>query len=128
MARPPRRVPSAGRRRAPRRQAYTPQQRRPHMALDMTPEQREIGQKNYHRAVGQTAALPPTGQGPTRRSFMKGLLAAGAAAPVAAAAYYGYESLHGYHTLPGNPVKTALIGTGDEGGILVGEHNPEYMK
>lgn len=97
------------------------------MALDMTPEQKEIGKGNFQRAVGGLAAdppAPPAGQPrPTRRSFMKGLMAAGAVLPVSAAAYFGYQRLHG-----GNPVRAALIGTGDEGGILVGDHNPDFVQ
>src|SRR6266545_1836783 len=68
------------------------------MALDMTPEQREIGKANFQRAVGglaQEPAAAPGGARPgmTRRGFMKG-----------------------------------LIGAGDEGGVLVGEHNPEFLE
>ncbi len=97
------------------------------MALDMTPEQREIGKANFHRAVGGLAQEPapggaPGGPGMTRRGFMKGLLAAGAVLPVSAAAYYGYTRLGG------NPVRAGLIGSGDEGGVLVGEHNPEFLE
>lgn len=86
------------------------------MALDLTPEQREIGKANFNRVVGEF--------GVTRRDFMKGLLATGAVLPVSAAAYYGYE----YGKVKGRPVKAALIGAGDEGGVLVGEHNPEYLE
>ncbi len=83
------------------------------MAIDLTPEQRETGTANYVR----------TTEGLTRRGFMKSMAAAGlAAAPVSAAVYFGYESLHG------RPVKAALIGAGDEGGVLVGEHNPEFLE
>src|SRR5215471_7794212 len=53
---------------------------------------------------------------------MKGLLAAGAVLPVTAARYFGYEKLHG------KPIKAGLIGGGDEGGVLVGEHNPEFLE
>src|SRR5205823_882125 len=60
--------------------------------------------------------------GLTRRDFMKGALAAGAAAPIAAGAFFGYQKLHG------KPVKVGLIGAGDEGGVLVGEHNPDYLE
>src|SRR5260370_13653135 len=34
----------------------------------------------------------------------------------------------GYNKLDGKPVKAALIGAGDEGGVLVGAHNPEYLQ
>jgi predicted dehydrogenase len=92
------------------------------MALDMTPEQREIGKANFDRSV-QELANPPAGRpGMTRRTFMQGLMAAGAAVPLSAAAYFGYGQLHG------KPVKAALIGAGDEGGVLVGEHNPDYLQ
>ncbi len=87
------------------------------MALDMTPEQREIGKGNFERSVQELAKAPVT-----RRSFMKGMMAAGAAVPLSAAAYFGYTRLHG------RPVRAALIGAGDEGGILVGEHNPEFLE
>src|SRR5947209_4675989 len=83
------------------------------MAIDLTPEQRQTGVDNYAR----------TADGMTRRGFLKSMAVAGAAvAPVSAAVYFGYESLHG------RPVKAALIGGGDEGGVLVGEHNPEFLE
>jgi predicted dehydrogenase len=91
------------------------------MALDMTPEQRAIGQANFDRSVHELANAPER-PGITRRTFMKGLMAAGAAVPLSAAAYFGYSRLHG------KPVRAALIGAGDEGGVLVGEHNPEYLE
>src|SRR5262245_60791562 len=99
------------------------------MALDMTPEQREIGKANFQRTVGGMAQEPapaggvePGRPGVTRRRFLKGLLAAGAVLPVSAAAYFGYTRLHG------NPVRAGLIGAGDEGGVLVGEHNHEFVE
>jgi predicted dehydrogenase len=84
------------------------------MAIDITPEQRTVGEANFKSAVD---AL-----GLNRRDFLKaGILGAGAVGGSAAAVYFGYQSLQG------NAVKTALIGAGDEGGVLVGEHNPEYL-
>jgi predicted dehydrogenase len=83
------------------------------MALDLTAEQKELGRKNFQTAVASHV---------DRRDFMKGMLAAGAVLPVTAAAYFGYEQLHG------KPVKAGIIGTGDEGGVLVGEHNPDYLQ
>jgi predicted dehydrogenase len=95
------------------------------MALDMTPEQKEIGKANFHRTIGTLAEAPapaPAQAGITRRRFMKGLLAAGATLPLSAAAYFGYQRLHG------NPVRAGLIGAGDEGGVLVGEYNPDFLE
>src|SRR3954464_13317942 len=83
------------------------------MALDLTAEQKELGKGNANVAAGDL----------TRRGFMKSM-AVGAAglAPVAAASYYGYEAMKG------KPVKAALIGTGDEGGVLMGEHEHKYLE
>jgi predicted dehydrogenase len=84
------------------------------MTLYLSPEQKQTGQANFQEAVGRNM---------NRRDFMKGLLAAGIGVPaVTAAAYYGYKALHG------NPVRAGLIGGGDEGGVLVGMHNPDYLK
>src|SRR2546423_13405048 len=85
------------------------------MGIDPTDEKKENGKTNFHRLVGKPYDLSP-------RDFMKGLLAASAVAPISAAAYYGYGKLHG------KPVKVGLIGAGDEGGVLVGEHNPDYLE
>src|SRR5262249_30490946 len=55
--------------------------------------------------------------------FMKSMaLGAAGLAPVAAASYFGYEAWKG------RPVKAALIGCGDEGGVLLGEHDHKYIE
>ena len=101
------------------------------MALDMTPEQKETGKGNFNRVVGKLAEADAQAQerqapGITRRRFMQGLVAAGATVPVSAAAYFGYRN-HGFpNTL--RPVRAGLIGAGDEGGVLVGEHNPLFIQ
>jgi predicted dehydrogenase len=95
------------------------------MAIDLTPEQRTVGKENFHRVVGKLAEDKP---GVTRRDFMKGLIGAGATLPVAAAAYFGYTAQDGKPAVPDKPVRAALIGAGDEGGVLVGFHNPKYLE
>ncbi len=80
------------------------------MALDLTTEQKELGKTNFANEFN-------------RRQLLKGvLLGAGAALPITAASYFGYQKWKG-----DNPVKAALVGCGDEGGVLVGEHNPDFM-
>ena len=81
------------------------------MALDLTPDQRELGKANFRDVSGEL----------TRRGFMKSMVAAGGAVAVAGAAGY-----FGYQKMDGKPVKAAVIGTGDEGGVLIGDHNPEF--
>jgi predicted dehydrogenase len=84
------------------------------MSLYLTPEQREQGKAEFAAAVGRNLS---------RRDFMKGLFAAGAAVTaVTPAVYFGYEALKG------NPVRVGLIGGGDEGGVLIGNHNPDYTE
>ena len=75
--------------------------------MNLTPEQRDLGKKNFERTLGFT-----------RRDFLKT-----AAAGVPAGAFY-----FGYKKLTGNPVRAGIIGTGDEGGVLITEHNPEYLR
>jgi predicted dehydrogenase len=101
------------------------------MALDLTPEQKAMGKANFEQATGDLGragkmnsmvtggAVDPNK--PDRRDFIKVGLAAGAVVPVSAAVYFGYQSWKG-----NKAVRTALIGTGDEGGVLVGDHNPEF--
>ncbi len=74
----------------------------------LTPEQEKIGRENFSDAVGVT-----------RRDFLKGAAAVGAGA---GAMYFGYEKLKG------KPVRTAFIGTGDEGNVLISEHPTDYME
>ena len=73
-----------------------------------TPEQEQIGKDNFYEAVGIS-----------RRDFMKTAAAAGTGL---GALYFGYEKLKG------KPVRTAFIGTGDEGNVLISEHPTDYME
>ena len=82
------------------------------MALDLTQEQKETGKKNFEQAAGEL----------TRRGFMKSMVAGAAVVPVSAAVYFGYQSWKG-----NKAVRTALLGCGDEGGVLMGDHNPEFL-
>jgi predicted dehydrogenase len=43
---------------------------------------------------------------------------------ISAAAYFQYSR----DKVPDKPVKAGLIGAGDEGGVLIGEHNPEFLE
>ena len=98
------------------------------MSLDLTPEQKATGKSNYDQASGDLAregrmrTLAAGGPSdPDRRDVLKATLAAGAVVPISAAVYFGYDSWKG-----NKAVRTALIGAGDEGGVLVGDHNPEF--
>lgn len=83
--------------------------------MHLTPEQKKLGRENFYNAVGAT-----------RREFLQGALAA-VPAGAAITAYMSREYF-GYGDLQGGPVRAGLIGTGDEGGILLTESNPDYIQ
>ena len=75
--------------------------------MNLTPEQKQVGRENFQTALGFT-----------RRDFLKT-----AAVGVPLGAFY-----FGYHKMEGNPVRAGMIGCGDEGQVLVGESNPDYIQ
>ena len=79
--------------------------------MNLTPEQREIGRENYYEVAGVT-----------RRDFMRNVVAASAVTGAGLGAIaFDYGKV-------GDPVRVGVIGTGDEGGVLIGALNPEYMQ
>jgi len=63
-----------------------------------------------------------TATGVSRRDFIKGGVIAGVAGGVGlGAAYFGYGAS------VRNPVRVGIIGTGDEGSVLIGAINPNYI-
>ncbi len=77
----------------------------------LTPEERAIARDNYYEAVGVT-----------RRDFLKEALGAGVlTAGGLGALYFGYSKVD-------NPVRVGFIGTGDEGNVLIGALNPDYLQ
>jgi predicted dehydrogenase len=77
----------------------------------LSPEDKIIGQDNYHEAIGFT-----------RREFLQGVIAAGAVSGAGLGAmYFGYEKF-------ADPVRVGVIGTGDEGSVLIGGCTPEYVQ
>ncbi|MEX2174559.1 MAG: Gfo/Idh/MocA family oxidoreductase [Pirellulaceae bacterium] len=78
--------------------------------MNLTPEERQIGQDNYHDTLSVS-----------RRDFLKGVVAAGAVSGAGLGAmYFGYSKVE-------NPVRVGIIGTGDEGQVLIGGCTPEYI-
>ena len=83
--------------------------------MNPTPEQREIGRDNYYSAVTAHDQL-------YRRDFLVNSIAAGGVAAAGIGGmYFGYRK-------PRNPVRVCVIGTGDEGNVLVGALNPDYVQ
>ena len=75
--------------------------------MQLTPEEKQLGRENFQHALGVT-----------RRDWLK----AAVAVPAAGAFYFGYSQPEG------NPVRAGLIGTGNEGGVLLTESNPDYVQ
>jgi predicted dehydrogenase len=79
--------------------------------MNLSPEERQIGKQNFNEAVGTT-----------RRDFLKGtVLAGGMTAAGLGAAYFGYGGKID------DRLRVGIIGTGDEGGVLIGAINPEFI-
>ena len=81
----------------------------------LTPEEKKVGSDNYYSAVTAHDQM-------TRRNFLvKSIAAGGVAAAGAGAMYYGYQQ-------PNRQVRVCVIGTGDEGNVLMGAINPAYVQ
>jgi len=82
--------------------------------MNLTPEERQTGRDNYHAAVTEYERF-------SRRDFLwRTAAAGGATAAGVGALYFGYEK-------PRDPLRVCVIGTGDEGNVLIGSLNPEYI-
>jgi predicted dehydrogenase len=80
--------------------------------MNLSPEEKKIGKENFQEAVGTT-----------RRDFLKGSIAATVAAGGIGALggyYFGYKKVS-------DPLRVGIIGTGDEGNVLIGALNPDYI-
>jgi predicted dehydrogenase len=78
--------------------------------MDLTPEEKAVGKSNFQSAIGVT-----------RREFLEGAVAAGVVSGAGLGAfYYGYEKVN-------DPLRIGVIGTGDEGSVLLGAHTPDYL-
>ena len=83
--------------------------------MNPTPEEKQIGKDNYYSAVTTYEKLH-------RRDFLTRTIAGGAALGAGVGAmYFGYGK-------PSRPIRIAVIGTGDEGSVLIGALNPDYVE
>ncbi|HWA99830.1 MAG TPA: Gfo/Idh/MocA family oxidoreductase [Pirellulales bacterium] len=80
--------------------------------MNLSAEDRAIGKTNFQNVVGSEL---------TRREFLAGSVAAAAAGGAGLGAFYfGYSKVN-------DPVRVAVIGTGDEGNVLINNITPEYL-
>jgi len=80
--------------------------------MNLTPEQKQIGKDNFDEMVGQT-----------RRDFLKKSIAAGVVSGAGLGSMY-----YGYGAEVKDPVRIGVIGTGDEGNVLMGAINPDFVQ
>jgi predicted dehydrogenase len=80
--------------------------------MNLTPEQRALGKENFQNVVGSEF---------TRRDFLAGSIAAATVGGAGLGAFYfGYSKVN-------DPVRVGVIGTGDEGNVLINNITPEYI-
>ncbi len=79
--------------------------------MNLTEAQKVVGKENFNDAVAVT-----------RRDFLTGTVAAGVASGVGLGSIY-----FGYGRSVGSPLRIGVVGTGDEGSVLLGAHNPDYL-
>ncbi len=86
----------------------------------LTPDEKEVGKANFYTAL----AAFDGAEGPSfgRRDFLKGVVGAGAVSGAGLGAMW-----FGYDQKLADPVRIGVIGTGDEGNVLIGACNPDYV-
>lgn len=83
--------------------------------MNLTPEEREVGRENYYSAVTSHEKMH-------RRDFLvKSIAAGGISATGMGAIYFGYQRPH-------RQIRVCVIGTGDQGSVLMGAINPDYVQ
>ncbi|MEE2640124.1 MAG: Gfo/Idh/MocA family oxidoreductase [Planctomycetota bacterium] len=87
--------------------------------MNLTPDERQVGRDNYYDVLTD---YDRNTHHRHRRGFLKQVIAAGGVSAAGIGAlYFGYGR-------PANPVRVAVIGTGDEGNVLIGALNPNYVE
>jgi predicted dehydrogenase len=79
----------------------------------LSPEEKAIGQENFHAAIGSKAV---------RRDLLRKAITAEVASGKGLGPMY-----FGYGDSVSEPVRVGVIGTGDEGSVLIGAINPKYI-
>lgn len=83
--------------------------------INLTPEEREVGRDNYYSAVTAHDRV-------SRRDFLiRSIAAGGVSAAGVGGMYFGYQR-------PNQPIRVCVIGTGDEGSVLMGAINPDFVQ
>jgi predicted dehydrogenase len=82
--------------------------------MNLTPEDKKIGQENFCAAIGSKL---------TRQAFLKKQIEQGVASGAGLGSYY-----YKYENSVKEPIRVAVLGTGDEGSVLIGAINPNFVQ
>lgn len=82
--------------------------------MDLTPEEKAIGKENFQAAIGSPLV---------RRKFLQEGNTQEVASGQGLGPYY-----FGYDKSPGDPIRVGVLGTGDEGSVLIGAINPDFIE
>ncbi len=82
--------------------------------MDLTPESKAIGRENFRAAIGSSLV---------RRDFLKAGIQKGISSGNGLGPYY-----YGYGEKVARPLRVGVIGTGDEGSVLLGAINPNFIE
>jgi len=82
--------------------------------MNLTPDEKAVGKENFQAVIGSDL---------TRRTFLKGGIAAGVVSGAGLGAFY-----FGYGKSIPKPLRVGVLGTGDEGNVLIGAITPEFVE
>ncbi len=82
--------------------------------MDLTPESKVIGRENFRAAIGSSLV---------RREFLKAGIQKNISSGNGLGPYY-----YGYGEKVSRPLRVGVIGTGDEGSVLLGALNPNFVE
>ncbi len=82
--------------------------------MHLTPEEKAIGKENFHAAIGSKLL---------RQDFLETGIKQGIASGSGLGPHY-----YGYGKSVDKPVRVGVIGTGDEGSVLIGAINPAFIQ
>ena len=82
--------------------------------MNLTPEQKATGKENFYAALGSDLM---------QRKFLEEGMKKGIASGNGLGSYY-----YGYGEKIDKPIRVAALGTGDEGSVLLGAINPEFIQ
>ena len=89
--------------------------------MNLSPEDKQVGKENFFAAIGSKQVKRTHGKGASRDFLLEQIKKGYSSRKGMGAYYFGYESK------VKEPLRVGVIGTGDEGNVLLGAINPEFV-